>query len=216
MRNNQIAAVIPAFNESISIGDVVKNASKYIDIIVVDDGSIDNTEQVAKINGAIIVKHHFNEGYEKALSSGLDHALLLGYKYAITLDADGQHNPEIINLFIERINQGDDLVIGVRDRFQRYGEKVFSFVGKKIWKITDPLCGMKAYNLELLKHYGPFDSLKGVGAEFSIKLSNAGIKFSEVNLVTKPRLDSSRYGSGIGINVKIIFALLRLLFLSKK
>jgi glycosyltransferase involved in cell wall biosynthesis len=210
--NNNIVGVIPAFNESRSIGDVIRNASKYLDIIVVDDGSIDNTEQVAKLNGAIIIKHKFNEGYEKALSSGLEHALLLGYTHAITLDADGQHNPELINLFIEKLNEGNNLVIGVRDRFQRFGEKVFSFVGKKIWKISDPLCGMKAYNLQLLNHYGPFDSINGIGAEFCIKISNAGIKFTEVNIVTKPRIDNSRYGSGIMVNLKIIFTLFRLVF----
>ena len=70
---------------------------------------------------------------------------------------------------------------------------IYDFLEKYFWKISDPLCGMKAYKLQFLINHGPFDTIKGIGAEFSIKLIKAGVIMTEIDIVTKPRLDKSRY-----------------------
>jgi glycosyltransferase involved in cell wall biosynthesis len=87
-------AVIPAHNESMNITDVVSGCKKYVDsVIVVDDGSKDNTATLAEKAGAIVVKHLQNGGYGRALTYGIKNAMELGADVIITIDGDGQHNP---------------------------------------------------------------------------------------------------------------------------
>ena len=216
MTDQFLAVVIPAFNESETIAAVVMSVAQYATPIVVDDGSVDDTCGIAERQGAIVVKHGVNRGYEAALASGLYEAHKRGFTFAITMDADGQHNPEILNSFKEQLRNGNDLVIGVRDRLQRFGEHVFAWVGKRLWHIKDPLCGMKAYKLALLESYGPFDSTQSVGSEFAIRLVRNGTPYSETPVPTMPRVGVSRYGTGIKTNMRIISALIRVIFLFRK
>lgn len=211
MTEKNVVVVIPAFNESITIADVIKLVAKYAVPLVVDDGSSDKTGEIAGDHGAIVVKHQVNCGYEAALTSGLEEAHRREFTFAITMDADGQHNPQILDTFIDQLILGSDLVIGVRDRLQRFGEYIFAWVGRGLWHIKDPLCGMKAYRLALLECYGPFDSTKSVGTEFAIRLVKNGIPYSEVQVPTTPRVGESRYGDGIKTNLRIIGALIRVI-----
>lgn len=200
-------AVIPAFNEEDSIESVVLEVSKLINVIVVDDGSSDDTGVIASSAGAFVLVNELNCGYESALSNGLELALNKGYEYAITLDADGQHNPLILLDFFEKINLKADLIIGKRDKFQRISERIFAIISKRLWGISDPLCGMKAYRLSLLKKYGPFDTFKSVGTQFAIKLVKMGYIVHTVDLMTKPRIGSARFGGLLVANYKIFRAL---------
>lgn len=209
--NHNIAAIIPALNESKSIANVVRLVRAFASPIVVDDGSSDGTGRIAEEQGAVVVTHPQNLGYGAALSSGLEEALRRGFLYAVTLDADGQHDPQIIEVFHQKLLDGTDLVIGHRDKFQRFSESIFGTVGYFLWNLHDPLCGMKAYRLELLRVHGPFDTLNSVGTEFSIKLIRRGIRFSEIAIQTAPRSGTTRYGSGLKPNLKILRALLAVL-----
>jgi glycosyltransferase involved in cell wall biosynthesis len=215
MKNISVAIVIPAFNEEMTIAEVVHRASLFGVPLVVDDGSIDETVKLAQKNGAIVVKNSINLGYEKTLSKGLDKAKALGFTHAITMDADGQHDANTLKKFIEKIELDIELVIGVRDKFQRAGEWLFSVVGKALWGVQDPLCGMKAYKLSLLEEHGPFDTTKSAGAEFAIKLVSNGVPFSEVSVPTVARLDESRYGAGFSVNFRLILSLVRLVRIKK-
>ena len=105
------------------------------------------------------------------------------------------------------INRGADLVVGRRDRLQRISERVFSLVATWAWGVHDPLCGMKAYNLDLLEEYGPFDTGSSVGTEFTLRLIRNGISFEELPVKTVPRLDKPRFGGVIKANVRIFRAL---------
>jgi len=214
MINETIAIVIPALNESETIGTVISAVRAYGSPLVVDDGSSDDTRGIAIRNGAIVVAHARNLGYESALASGLEEAQRRGYRFAITMDADGQHQPQILESFIAQLANGNDLVIGARDRLQRFGEHAFAWFGKRLWRIDDPLCGMKAYRLGLLAEYGPFDTVKAVGAEFAIRLARNGVSVSQVPVFTRERIGRSRYGSGIAANARIIRALVRVLLLN--
>lgn len=110
-----IIALIPAYNEERFIADVVRGALKYLPAVVIDDGSTDRTADVAEQAGAEVVRHKVNSGKGAALNTGFDLALARGADAAITLDADGQHDPDEIPLFIEafRSDKGD-LLIGQR------------------------------------------------------------------------------------------------------
>jgi glycosyltransferase involved in cell wall biosynthesis len=212
MTEESVAVVIPAFNEHETIAAVINSVAIYATPVVVDDGSCDDTYEIAVAQGAIVIKHKTNLGYEAALSSGLQEANRRGFIFAVTMDADGQHNPEIINDFIEQLKAGSNVVIGVRDHLQRFGEYAFAWIGKYLWNIQDPLCGMKAYKLSLLEYYGPFDTTKSVGAEFVIRMARDGVSFTQIPVPTRPRFGESRYGSGLKANIRIIGALIRVIF----
>ena len=107
--------IIPAYNEELTIGSVVALARKYGDVLVVDDGSADRTSEIARNAGAFVIKHETNMGKGAALRTGFEYALSMDYKIVVTLDADGQHNPDEIPVLLEPIVNGKaDLVIGSR------------------------------------------------------------------------------------------------------
>ena len=116
MNNNQILALIPAYNEAGRVGSVVTQTLAYLPVLVVDDGSSDDTAQQAKQAGATVLQQKFNQGKGAALQAGFQWAVEQGYRAVITLDADGQHNPAEIPKFLNAYaaNQSD-LIIGKRD-----------------------------------------------------------------------------------------------------
>ena len=110
------AAVIPCFNESASIAALVRAVCRQLSpVLVVDDGSADNTAALAQAAGAVVIRHERNFGKGAALKSGLSHALKLGCEWAVTLDGDGQHAPEDLPALWQCAEEtGALLVIGNR------------------------------------------------------------------------------------------------------
>ena len=204
----RIAAVMPALNESASIAAVVRAVEPYARVIVVDDGSTDGTGELARAAGADVVRHDINRGYDQALESGLQRAVALGFDAAITLDADGQHDPSLLQRFIDALGLGADLVVGVRDRHQRWSEWLFSVVGRVLWGVHDPLCGMKGYRRELLERAGHFDSYGSVGTELTLRAARSDCRIVEVPVPTRPRRGVSRFGGGLRANLRIVRALM--------
>lgn len=208
MDRSRIAIIIPAFNEEQTIASVVLAAKPWGVPIVINDGSSDDTASKAKEAGAEVRSHDVNSGYDTALNTGFAAANTLGVDYALTMDADGQHNPTLIPQFIAKLDSGADIVSGVRDRKQRLAEKIFSIVGRYTWGIDDPLCGMKAYSMSLYKDRGYFDSYSSVGTELSIYAVRNNKSLSQVFVETRPRRDHPRFGNRFFANLKIIRALL--------
>ena len=207
MEKYKVAIIIPAFNEELTISNQIKSAKKYGLVIVVNDGSTDKTYDKAIKAGAIVINHKINKGYDKALSSGFAKANKIGCKIIITFDGDGQHDPKAIKKFINLINKGYDVVIGVRKNYQRVSEYIFSLVTNFIWGIKDPLCGMKGYNIRVYKKVGYFSSYDSIGTELCIKSCKLGFKIFQTPVKTYNRYGASRFGNKIGANVKIIKAL---------
>ncbi|WP_075074193.1 glycosyltransferase family 2 protein [Longilinea arvoryzae] len=111
-----ILALIPAFNEEVGVADVIHGASKYLPVLVVDDGSHDRTAQIAEEAGAVVLRQVPNQGKGAAMRAGFQYALQNGYAGVITLDADRQHNPDEIPIFFDCYTQTQaDLIIGARD-----------------------------------------------------------------------------------------------------
>ncbi len=112
------AAVIPAFNAADHLTGVIDDTSAALAkerIIVVDDGSSDDTYAVAAATGVVVVQHDINQGKGVALRTGIQKAIDMGMAFAVTLDADGQHNPAEIPTFIEYMQQSDaDIIVGNR------------------------------------------------------------------------------------------------------
>lgn len=113
---NRIIALIPAYNAEPFVGDVVRRARAHVPVVVVNDGSKDGTLERARAAGAILIDQQPNQGKGAALQRGFRWALDQGVKAVITLDADGQHDPDEIPLFLERYRATTpDLIIGERD-----------------------------------------------------------------------------------------------------
>jgi glycosyltransferase involved in cell wall biosynthesis len=131
--NGEIIALIPAYNEARFIGDVVTSAGRHIPVTVIDDGSSDGTGGAAALAGAKVIVHTRNQGKGKALLTGFDYAIGRNVDAAITLDADGQHDPDEIPLFVEAFRAGQgDIIIGQRQYSQmppksQFGNRVGSF-----------------------------------------------------------------------------------------
>lgn len=156
-RRLRCLAIIPAFNEEASVAAVIAELSSLeIDAIVIDDGSKDNTYEVARRAGARVVRLPFNLGIGAAVQTGYMAALQGGYDVAIQVDGDGQHPPsEITKLLVALQETGADLVVGSRfagesefrsSRSRRAGISVFARLISWILRVpmTDTTSGFRA------------------------------------------------------------------------
>lgn len=208
MDRSRLAIIIPALNEAQTIEAVVCQVQRYGVPLVVDDGSTDATAERAQRAGAQVLRHSANLGYDGALNSGFALAARNGYDFVITMDADGQHNPQLLEAYIEHLDQGVDLVLGVRHRLQRIAESIYSWVAHRVWQVSDPLCGMKAYKMALYHRYGHFDNCQSVGTELAIHAIADGSCFVELPIRTRPRTDAPRFGRTLAANYRILRAML--------
>jgi len=203
----QLAAVIPAFNEARSIEAVVRQVRLRAFAIVVDDGSTDDTAALARAAGAHVVSHLSNRGYDAALETGLRTARALGCTYAVTMDADGQHDPTLLDRFSAELVGGADLVVGHRDRRQRWSEALFCAIGRVVWGLHDPLCGMKGYRLGVLAKVDDLNTYASIGTELALRLIRSGVRITQPKIKTRQRDGVSRFGGGIKANLRISRAL---------
>lgn len=206
-QRSDLAIIIPALNEAEAIASVVIGVGKYGTVIVVDDGSTDDTGRIASDNGAIVVRHPINQGYDQSLADGLQFAIDRNFEFAITLDADGQHRANLIEPILNAFFSGYDLVLGCRDKRQRFSEMVFAWYSTVVWKVFDPLCGIKGYRLSALRAVCPLRTYDSVGTELAILASRSGWKIAQFPIFTTRRVGASRFGSGIKANWKILKAL---------
>lgn len=167
-KNIRVAIVIPAYNESKVIKSVVReinskfaNSSKYeYSIIVVDDGSKDNTVQEAQAGGAIVIGHILNTGSGGATATGLSYADQKNFDIAVTMDGDGQHHAEdVLNGVQTLVKDGGDLLIGSRlldttgmSRAKIIGNKGLSFITYLLFgiSVTDSQSGLRVFSKKAL------------------------------------------------------------------
>jgi glycosyltransferase involved in cell wall biosynthesis len=113
---SHILALIPGYQEGPRIADVVERARAHLPVVVVDDGSTDDTAAQAEAAGATVLRQVPNAGKGAALRAGFRYALEHGAEAVVTLDADGQHDPAEIPLFLAAFEAGrPELVVGQRD-----------------------------------------------------------------------------------------------------
>ena len=213
MAKYRVVIVIPALNEASTIASVVDAVRKYGAPIVVDNGSTDNTAGLAQKFGAHIIVHEKNIGYDAALNSGFKKAVEIGAQIIITVDADGQHEPSLIQKFINAIDSGADVVVGIRSYRQRFAEHLFAWYTRLRFGLTDPLCGMKAYRADIYKAQGHFDSYGSIGTELTIFAAKKGYRIEQIKFDLRERRGASRFGQMLSGNYKIIRAMVLSCFL---
>ena len=116
LTNNRVLALIPAYNEALRVAQVVSGALAHLPVLVIDDGSTDDTAAQAEASGATVLRQTPNQGKGMALRTGLRWALDKNYEAILTLDADGQHDPAEMPGFLDAYHSHRaDLIIGARD-----------------------------------------------------------------------------------------------------
>jgi glycosyltransferase involved in cell wall biosynthesis len=157
-----VIALIPAYNAEPFVGDVVRRARQYVPVVVVNDGSRDRTAQVAAEAGALVIDQVPNQGKGAALQAGFSWALQRNVRAVITLDADGQHDPDEIGRFLDRFRSTQaDLIIGARDFSQMplvrrisnsLGQKAFSWAMRR--PVRDNQSGYRLLSRRLMQSLG--------------------------------------------------------------
>jgi len=215
-RDSKILVCIPAFNEAGAITEIIRKSRKYADdIIVYDDGSTDNTYEAATSAGAIVIRNPENKGYGVAIRSLFQAAKEKDADIMVTLDSDGQHNPDQIPELIEPLKHGFDIVIGSRFLNNSDKQKVpkYRTLGiKTITKltqaasyngITDSQSGFRAYTKNALSKINLFEDGMAVSTEILLRAKEKRLLATEVpitiNYNVKDTSTHNPISHGIGV-----------------
>jgi glycosyltransferase involved in cell wall biosynthesis len=216
----RIACVIPALNEEPTIGRLVSEARKHCDmVLVVDDNSQDRTAELSRQNGAEVIRHLLHLGTGGALSTGLRAALRSGFEVFVTMDGDGQHNPNEIPLLLNPILKDEaDIAIGSRLIGQsrlmplrkRIGNKILSTATSLVSgvKITDSQSGFRAYRRKALEYaiHKAWDYRWASEILVLTAKGNFRIKEVPVTAIYSPK---RQRGAGITDGFKILYATMK-------
>ena len=209
--SGNIAAIVPAFNEARTIGNIVAGLLAYTPlVIVVDDLSSDDTAERAKRAGAVVVGNVYQRGYDGALNTGFAEAARRGTEVFFTFDADGEHAAEDVPQVLGPILKGvADIVAGQRPYTTHLSEKVFALYTRLRYGVADPLCGFKAYRRAVYDSVGHFDSVESIGTELMLKGIDQGYRLALVPIKSCTRHeDTSRfYRRRFRANLKILKAM---------
>jgi len=200
----KICIIIPTYNEANKIESVIQNINKNkVDVLVVDDGSKDNTATLAKNAGANVLKNEKNQGKGSALAKGFSYALKNGYDAVITMDGDGQHSPDDIKFFLESASNNPEAHLFLGNRMHSaknmplvrwitniFMSMVISCVAGQ--KVNDSQCGFRLIRKEALQNLRLKSAKYEIESEMLIKASRAGFKIVPVNIQSIYRGEKSQ------------------------
>jgi glycosyltransferase involved in cell wall biosynthesis len=213
----KIIAGMPAYNEGNYIGTMVLNTRQYVDeVIVVNDGSTDNTAEIARLAGAEVVQHPNNRGYGAAIQSILAEARKKDPDILVILDADAQHDPQEIPDIIQPIRDGYDFVIGSRRKqagsiplYRRFGQRLIlrSVSVLSPNRLTDSECGFRAFSRKAIATLDLRENGMAVSAETVAEVTRKNLKVTEVPISVRYNKDSSTLNPvthGLGVFTRIL------------
>lgn len=222
MTNSNKIVLIPAYNEALRISKVVSSIRASFpnsDIVVVNDGSSDNTAEIAIDSGALVVSHPFNMGYGVAIQTGYKYARDRGYDYLVQIDADGQHDPSCIPALLAPVVAGEtDIAIGSRFLGTSYRPPFARRVGMGLFRcivsrvtgtsVTDTTSGFQAFNRDVIKFFCtdvfPVDY---PDADMLIMLHRVGFRMTEVPV----RMFENSEGKSMHSGLKPLYYMFKML-----
>lgn len=203
-RSDKLLVIIPAYNEQGAIRQVVHGVRQtlpHADVLVINDGSVDNTAQEAEAAGALVVQHPFNLGIGGAVQTGLKFARDQDYEYVIRLDGDGQHNADEIQMLLTSLHSRQtDMVIGSRfldtgvdwhiPWARRVGISFFGWavsllIGHRATDTTSGFCAMNRRAVAVLATYLPQDY---PDVESRVIVHKAGLRQLELPVRMRARM----------------------------
>ncbi|MDC0450801.1 glycosyltransferase family 2 protein [Nitrosopumilus sp.] len=198
-------ACIPAYNEESDIESLVKSSQNYVDtVIVCDDASTDNTAFMAKKAGAVVISHKTNKGYGAAIISLFNYARENNADVMVTLDGDGQHDPDQIPLLLNTITQHNvDVVIGSRflnsntesPGYRKTGIKIITSAANygTDLKVSDSQSGFRVYSKNAINEIHPTENGMSVSTEILLKISNKKLSLAEIPITVSYDGDTSEH-----------------------
>ena len=219
----RLAVVIPAHNEEKNIREVILGVKKYTNnIIIVDDGSKDNTYLMAKeaANDILVLRHKINLGKGAAVKTGCEAALKLGAEAIAIMDADGQHLPEDVMKLVEKLEKEDlDIVFGVRAINKKM--PVLTFLGNRFLtkmsnllsglSLADTQSGLKVFRASVYQKIAWQASDYSLETEIIIRTSKKKLKYSQLPIQTIYK--DAYKGMNVLDGIKYFFNLLKQKFL---
>lgn len=208
----KILVIIPAYNEEGRIRAVIEGAKRYLpqaDILIINDGSEDKTEEVGLKANASVISLPFNLGYGAALQTGYKYAVENGYQYVLQLDGDGQHDPSYLPKFLRELKGTDNHVI-IGSRFisqEKYCASFLRLVGITLFrlvvsflinhKITDPTSGYQGLKRKVVEFYcHDFFPADYPDVDIILILHKVGFKLKEIPVTMFPRKSGHSIHSG--------------------
>ena len=197
-----VCVVIPTYNESANIADLIKGINKLgLSLLIVDDGSKDDTVKIARQNNAQVIVNQVNQGKGASLIRGFSYCLEKGFEVVICMDGDGQHLPADIPIFLKEAQVGTaamfignrmndtkkmPLVRWVTNKFMSW---LISIICRQ--KIYDSQCGFRLIKAELLSKLDLKYSKYEIESEMLVKASRLGFKIKSVPIITVYRGEKS-------------------------
>lgn len=180
--------VVPAYNEATTIESVLQALHGMHDVVVIDDGSTDDTGVRARACGVRVLSHVVNRGLGAALRTGFAYALRVGeYDAVVTLDADGQHDPNDIPRVLAGLSGGSDVVIGARVRSDMPPiRQAYNMIGGVIsaglfgGPMIDAQSGFRAFKITKLREMNLTTSRMEISSEIVAEAHRIGARIVEV------------------------------------
>jgi glycosyltransferase involved in cell wall biosynthesis len=215
-----ISVVLPALNEQGNVRAAVEQAhhaaerlADHVEVIVVDDGSIDGTAEEAQCAGARVVSHECNRGYGAALRSGFAAAR---HPWIFQMDCDNQFYPEELEKLVSLASDAD-IVIGIRARRADHWRRIWA---GRAWNqlcrfafgfiVHDIDCGFKLLNRAAIAGLDLSSDGAGISLELCVAARAAGFRISEIEVRHRPRTTGSQTGLRARVVVRGLYELYRL------
>ncbi len=219
----KVIVCVPAFNESKAIGLIVSKAKAYAsEVLVCDDGSSDRTAQVAEEAGAIVIRHDKNMGYGAAIVTLFEAAKTMNADIIVTLDSDGQHDPDQIPAVADPIlTNGIDIVIGSRfltpeDRgrvpmYRRIGIGIITLVTRLLSydDITDAQSGFRAYSKNAIRKIKLDEKGMSISSELLIKAKRCNLTVTEVPIKVNYDIEGTSTHNALSHGVSVLHTVIQ-------
>src|SRR5213592_3770241 len=206
--DSKILVAILAFNEGTTIGSVVLKARQFAsEVIVVDDGSSDDTAETAALAGAHVIHHARNLGKGVAIRSAWQYAREHSPEAFVLLDGDHQHDPNDIPRLVETVVSGkSDVVLGVRwgktsgmPMYRRIGKRALDYATAAATKkglLTDSQCGFRVFSSRALKVIEPTDNGLSIESQMLLEAQERNLRIHEVNIDARYDIEGSTLSPG--------------------
>jgi len=216
---DRVLVLVPAWNEERNVGATVReirDTGPQFDVVVIDDGSTDETAAVARAAGAVVLSLPFNLGVGGAMRTGFAYAQRLGYGRAIQVDADGQHDPADIVSVLAGLSRAD---IAIGARFAEVGD--YSVRGPRRWamvvlakvvsrvagtRLTDVTSGFRAANARAIDQYVRYypEEYLGDTLDSLVAAVHAGLTVTQVPVAMRPRAFGRPSQGALGATVYLL------------
>lgn len=211
-----VIVVIPAYNEATRIAPVIKKTlTAGYTVVVVNDGSKDQTATVAERSGANVLSHIINLGKGAAAKTGCEWALRQGAKRIVLMDADGQHKPEDVKRLLAKLDEGNDVVLGYRKldkhmpSVMRLGNWVINTASSILNGITikDTQSGFRTMSAQAYRKIRWESSDYGMESEMIARIARKRLRYAQIPIQTI-YYDNFK-GTTVSDGIKILLRLLK-------